>query len=161
MSGVVTKKDVVMGHRINEGDMPYEITDLSQVWVLADAYESELSRLRLGMGATLQLQAFPDRLFKGKVIFIDPILDPKTRTAKVRLAFRNPTGELRPEMFGEVTLQTPKRQGLTHPLRRGGRLRHAEAGLRGAGRRQVRAARGAGGGAGQGHGGDRLRALGR
>jgi Cu(I)/Ag(I) efflux system membrane fusion protein len=115
MSGVVTKKDVVMGHRLQEGDMPYEITDLSQVWVLADAYESDLGRLKLGMSATLALQAFPNKQFKGKVIFIDPLLDPKTRTAKVRLAFPNPTGELRPEMFGEVTLRAPSRDALRVP----------------------------------------------
>ncbi len=115
MTGVVTKKDVVMGHRISEGDMPYEITNLSQVWVLADAYESDLSRIQLGMTAALTLQAVPNRTFKGKVIFVDPLLDPKTRTAKVRLAFANPTGELKPEMFGEVTLQAPPRQGLRIP----------------------------------------------
>ena len=115
MTGVVTKKDIVMGHRLNEGDMPYEITDLSRVWVLADAYETDLSRIRLGMTATLSLQAFPNKTFKGKVIFIDPILDAKTRTAKVRLEFANPKGELKPEMFGEVTLQTEKREGLRIP----------------------------------------------
>jgi len=116
MSGVVTKKDLVMGHRLTEGDMPYEITDLSSVWVLADAYESDLARIKLGMTATLSLQAFPNRVFKGRVIFIDPILDAKTRTAKVRLEFPNPTGELRPEMFGEVTMQAAPRQGLRVPL---------------------------------------------
>jgi len=115
MSGVVTKKDAVMGHRVVEGDMPYEITDLSQVWVLADAYESDLGRVKLGTPAILTLQAFPNREFSGRVIFIDPILDPKTRTAKVRLSFPNPTGELRPEMFGEVTLRTPARTGLSIP----------------------------------------------
>jgi Cu(I)/Ag(I) efflux system membrane fusion protein len=115
MSGVVTKKEVVMGHRIEDGAMPYEITDLSQVWVLADAYETDLARLKLGMSATLSLQAFPNKQFKGKVIFVDPLLDAKTRTAKVRLAFPNPTGELRPEMFGEVTLRTPARDGLRIP----------------------------------------------
>jgi Cu(I)/Ag(I) efflux system membrane fusion protein len=115
MTGVVTKKDIVMGHRLNEGDMPYEITDLSSVWVLADAYETDLSRIRTGMPATLSLQAFPGKAFNGKVIFIDPILDPKTRTAKVRLEFPNPRGELKPEMFGEVTLQTEKRDGLRIP----------------------------------------------
>jgi Cu(I)/Ag(I) efflux system membrane fusion protein len=115
MTGVVTKKDVVMGHRISEGDMPYEITNLSQLWVLADAYESDLSRIKLGMTASLTLQAIPDRTFKGKVVFVDPLLDPKTRTAKVRLAFANPTGELKPEMFGEVTLHASPRQGLRIP----------------------------------------------
>lgn len=116
MSGVVTKKDLVMGHRVNEGDMPYEITDLSSVWVLADAYESDLARLRLGMTALLSLPAFPNHAFKGKVIFIDPILDPKTRTAKVRIEFPNPTGELRPEMFGEVVMHAAPRQGLRIPV---------------------------------------------
>ena len=104
-----------MGHRLNEGDMPYEITDLSRVWVLADAYETDLARIKLGMTATLSLQAYPNKTFKGKVIFIDPILDAKTRTAKVRLEFANPKAELKPEMFGEVTLQSEKREGLRIP----------------------------------------------
>jgi Cu(I)/Ag(I) efflux system membrane fusion protein len=115
MTGVVTKKDIVMGHRLNEGDMPYEITDLSRVWVLADAYESDLSRIRLGTKATFTLRAIPDKVYTGRVIFIDPILDPKTRTAKVRLEFANPKGELKPEMFGEVTLQAAPREGLRVP----------------------------------------------
>jgi Cu(I)/Ag(I) efflux system membrane fusion protein len=115
MTGVVTKKDIVMGHRLNEGDMPYEITDLSRVWVLADAYETDLARIRPGMPATLSLQAYPNQTFKGKVIFIDPILDARTRTAKVRLEFANPKAELKPEMFGEVTLQSEKREGLRIP----------------------------------------------
>ncbi|HTP30081.1 MAG TPA: efflux RND transporter periplasmic adaptor subunit [Anaeromyxobacteraceae bacterium] len=115
MSGIVTKKDVVMGHRLNEGDMPYEITDLSRVWVLADAYELDLSRIHLGMPAKLALGAFPNRVFTGRVVFIDPILDPKTRTAKVRLEFANPKGELKPEMFGEVTLESPPHEGLRIP----------------------------------------------
>ena len=69
----------------------------------------------IGMPATLSLQAFPGQAFHGKVIFIDPILDAKTRTAKVRLEFANPRGELRPEMFGEVTLRSEKREGLRIP----------------------------------------------
>ena len=95
--------------------MPYEITDLSTVWVLADVYESELARVKIGMAATLTLQAFPNRTFSGKVVFIDPVLDKETRTAKVRIAFPNPKGELRPEMFGEVVLKSGQRQGLRVP----------------------------------------------
>jgi Cu(I)/Ag(I) efflux system membrane fusion protein len=67
------------------------------------------------MTANLSIQAFPGRTFQGRVTFIDPILDPKTRTAKVRLSFSNPTGELRPEMFGEVTLRAAPRTGLSIP----------------------------------------------
>jgi Cu(I)/Ag(I) efflux system membrane fusion protein len=115
ISGVVTKKDVVHGHKLSAGDMPYEITDLSQVWVLADIYESDLAKTQVGMPATLSLQAFPNKIFTGRVAFIDPVLDPKTRTAKVRLAFANPRGELRPEMFGDVVLRARARQGLRIP----------------------------------------------
>jgi Cu(I)/Ag(I) efflux system membrane fusion protein len=114
-TGVLTKKDVVPGMRVDAGDMPFEIVDLSRVWVLADAYETELRHVEVGMPATLTLKAFPNRTFKGRVAFIDPLLDPKTRTAKVRIEFPNPTGELRPEMFGEVVLQGRSREGVRIP----------------------------------------------
>ena len=116
VAGVVTKKDVVEGMKLDAGAMPYEIVDLSSVWVLADIYESELRFVEEGMGATLRLNAFPNREFKGQVMFIDPLLDPQTRTVKVRLAFQNRTGELRPEMFGEVVLHGTPRDGLWVPL---------------------------------------------
>lgn len=114
-TGVLTKKDVVPGMRVNAGDMPFEIVDLSHVWVLADAYESDLAQVAVGMRATLTLKAFPNRAFHGQVMFIDPLLDPKTRTAKVRIEFPNEGGELRPEMFGEVVLQGEGHEGLRVP----------------------------------------------
>jgi Cu(I)/Ag(I) efflux system membrane fusion protein len=114
-SGVVTRKDVVPGMRVNAGDMPFEIVDLSRVWVLADAYESDLGHVRVGMPAKLTLKAFPDRTFSGRVAFVDPILDPKTRTARVRVEFPNPTGELKPEMFGDVVFQGQSRKALRVP----------------------------------------------
>jgi Cu(I)/Ag(I) efflux system membrane fusion protein len=116
LAGVVTKKDVVEGMKLDAGAMPYEIVDLSSVWVLADIYESELRFVHEGMGATLRLNAFPNREFKGQVMFIDPLLDPATRTVKVRLTFENRTGELRPEMFGEVVLHGAPHEGLWVPL---------------------------------------------
>lgn len=115
ISGVVTAKNVVEGARVNPGDTPYEITDLGVVWIMADAYETDLSKVRVGMPASLTVQAYPNRLFKGKVIFIDPLLDPKTRTVKVHMHFPNPTGILKPEMFGEVVLEGKKREGLHIP----------------------------------------------
>jgi len=115
LSGVVTRKDVVDGMKLDAGAMPYEIVDLSSVWVLADVYESELRFVTEKMPATLKLNAFPNREFKGKVVFIDPLLDPQTRTVKVRRTFPNPDGELRPEMFGEVVLFGTPRDGLSVP----------------------------------------------
>jgi len=115
ISGVVTAKNIVQGSRLTAGEMPLEITDLSRVWVLADAHESDLPRVQLGTKVTLTLEAVPGRTFTGRVSFIEPVLDPKTRTVKVRLAFANPRGDLRPEMFGEVVFHTRPHQGLRVP----------------------------------------------
>jgi Cu(I)/Ag(I) efflux system membrane fusion protein len=114
-SGVITKRDAIPGMRVDAGSMPIELVDLSRVWVLADVYESELRHVKLGMSATLALKAYPNRTFLGRVTFVAPQLDPKTRTVAVRLEFANPTGELKPEMFGEVTLWGATRMGLSIP----------------------------------------------
>jgi Cu(I)/Ag(I) efflux system membrane fusion protein len=116
ISGVVTVKNVVEGARITPSDILFEITDLGRVWALADVYETELGRVKVGLSAALTLPSFPGKTFTGRVIFIDPILDPKTRTAKVRLDFPNPKGDLKPEMFGEVWLKGPTHKGLLVPL---------------------------------------------
>jgi Cu(I)/Ag(I) efflux system membrane fusion protein len=112
---VVTAKNVVEGARLEPGGTPYEITDLGVVWVMADAYETDLAQVRVGMPASFALPARPDRTFKGTVAFVDPLLDPQTRTAKVHLHFANASGELMPEMFGEVVLEGAARQGLRIP----------------------------------------------
>ncbi len=116
IKGVVTAKNAVEGSRLAAGDTPYEVTDLGVVWVMADAYETDLAKVRVGMPATLTLQAYAGREFRGRVAFIDPLLDPKSRTVKVHLHFPNPTGELKPEMYGEVVLRGADREGLTIPL---------------------------------------------
>ncbi len=116
ISGVVTVKNVVEGARITPADIPFEITDLSRVWALADVYEKELDGVKVGQSATLTLPTFPGKTFLGRVVFIDPILDPKTRTAKVRVEFPNPQGDLKPEFFGEILLKGPSHKGILVPL---------------------------------------------
>jgi Cu(I)/Ag(I) efflux system membrane fusion protein len=115
VSGTVTAKNVVQGASLRVGDAAYEITDLGQVWVMADAYESDLGRVHKGMTATLTLAALPNRIFHGKVDFVDPVLDPQSRTAKLRIQMKNPKGELRPEMYGDVVLEGKPHQGLLLP----------------------------------------------
>ncbi len=115
IGGVVTAKNVVQGSSLNAGDTPYEITDLGEVWIMADAYEGDLANVRVGMPAVLTLKAYPGRAFRGKVAFIDPLLDAETRTAKVHMHFANPGTELKPEMFGDVLLEGPARPGLRIP----------------------------------------------
>ncbi|HEY3296075.1 MAG TPA: efflux RND transporter periplasmic adaptor subunit [bacterium] len=112
VSGVVTAKDVVEGASLMPGATPYEITDLSSVWVLADAYQSDLDRVKVGMSATLKTQ---DRDYTGKVAFIDPVLNPDSRTLKVRINVPNPKGDLKPDLFGQVTLQGENHRALTIP----------------------------------------------
>ena len=115
VSGLVTAKNVVEGARVSPADAPLEITDLSAVWVLADLYESDLARVKVGAPAELTLGAYPGRTYRGRVAFLDPQVDPRTRTVKARLAFSNPLGDLKPEMFGEVAFRTDARKGLTVP----------------------------------------------
>ena len=116
ISGIVTAKNVVEGARITPADIPYEITDLSHVWVLVDIYEAELGRAKVGMPADLTIQSAPGKTFKGRIVFVDPVMDPKTRTAKARVEFPNPKVELKPEMFGDVLLRGRGRKGIIVPL---------------------------------------------
>ena len=109
------KKDVVPGMKVEAGGMPYEIVDLSSIWVLADVYESELSKVKVGTPASFTLKAIPGKEYLGRVTFIDPYLDAKTRAAKVRLAFPNPGFSIKPEMFGEVVLKLASRKAVRVP----------------------------------------------
>jgi Cu(I)/Ag(I) efflux system membrane fusion protein len=112
---VVTKKELTPGSRLEAGAMAYELVDLSTVWVTAQVPEAQLRFVTAGVEGTLALTAFPGRTWSGQVRFIDPQLDPATRTVRVRLAFDNPKGELRPELFGELRLARPSRQVLQVP----------------------------------------------
>jgi len=90
----------------------YTIADLSTVWVLADIYEYELPWVALGQPGAVELASLPGRHFGGPVAYVAPFLDPKTRTAEVRLELPNPEGELRPEMFGNVIIQGSPRSAV-------------------------------------------------
>lgn len=106
VTGVVVKKNVVHGTRIQPGKVLYMIADLSNIWVIADIYEYEIPWVTLGQVAEMNLSYFPGKKFKGKVTFIDPILDAKSRTLKVRIEFPNPDEELKPEMYANVILKS-------------------------------------------------------
>jgi Cu(I)/Ag(I) efflux system membrane fusion protein len=77
----------------------FEIADLSKVWVMFDAYESDLQFLHVGEKISFSLQALPGIDFNGTIVFIDPVIDPVTRVAKVRVETGNQSGKLKPEMF--------------------------------------------------------------
>jgi RND family efflux transporter MFP subunit len=113
--GFVMSKNAVQGGRVMPSDTLFEIAGLSRVWVLADVYESEAPFVRVGQTARMRLSYLPDRSWTGRVTFIAPVLDEKTRTVKVRLEFDNPDEALKPGMFADVSLEQPLGRVLTVP----------------------------------------------
>jgi Cu(I)/Ag(I) efflux system membrane fusion protein/cobalt-zinc-cadmium efflux system membrane fusion protein len=105
-SGIVTKKDAFEGHYVKEGEHQYSIVDLSTVWVDVDVYEYEFPWVRKGMAADMELAYIPGKRFKGKVLFVYPYLETKTRTAKLRLEFPNPGYQLKPGMYANIYLKS-------------------------------------------------------
>ena len=98
-SGVVTTKKVNVGDYVSQGASLFDIANLSRVWVLFDAYESDLPFLNVGNTVSFSLQALPDKDFNSTIRFIDPVIDPVSRVAKVRVEVDNSGGKLKPEMF--------------------------------------------------------------
>jgi Cu(I)/Ag(I) efflux system membrane fusion protein len=115
VSGVVLEKMAVQGARVMAGAPMFTIAALDRVWIVADVYESELAWVRTGAPASMTLTYLPGRTFTGVVTFIAPTIDPMTRTAKVRIEVDNRDGALKPEMFGDVTLQEPARSAVVVP----------------------------------------------
>jgi RND family efflux transporter MFP subunit len=104
-SGIVTHKNVLEGAHIQSGEHLYRIADLSKVWVYADVYEYELPWIAKGQKVEVSLSYLPGRLFKGQVDYIFPYMEKKTRTVRVRMAFDNADGALKPDMFADVMIR--------------------------------------------------------
>ena len=104
MSGFVVEKNIVAGQMVEAGMKLYRLADIGVVWVYAQVYEQDLSAVQLGQEATMTLSYLPDRKFRGRVTYIYPTVDEKTRTARVRMEFHNPGYFLKPGMFATVEL---------------------------------------------------------
>lgn len=104
MSGIVTHKNALEGLYVNKETQIYTIVDLSAVWVVLDAYESDLPWIKEGQKVDFTVEAFPGKTFKSKVDFVDPILNEKTRTIKVRLNVNNHETSLKPGLFVRATI---------------------------------------------------------
>ena len=105
IAGVVTERAANAGLNIDGGVKLFTVVDLSTVWVIADIYQQDFSRVRVGTAATVTTRAFPDRVLNGHVSYIDPQVNPETRTAKVRVEVPNPRQELRLGMFADVNIE--------------------------------------------------------
>jgi len=99
MGGTVVHKNAQEGMYVKTGTRIYTIADLSKVWVQLDAYESDLEWLRYGQKVEFATEASPGQVFTGLIAFIDPVVNPKTRTVAVRVNVPNPDGRLKPDMF--------------------------------------------------------------
>jgi membrane fusion protein, copper/silver efflux system len=98
-SGIITARRVNNGDYITQGTVLFDIADLSSLWVKFDAYESDLQFLKKGDKVEFTVQALPGEKFSGIIAFIDPVIDPVNRVAKVRIETSNQSGKLKPEMF--------------------------------------------------------------
>jgi membrane fusion protein, heavy metal efflux system len=93
----------------------FTIGELDKVWVLADLYEMDISRVHVGTPADVTVVAYKDKVFKGHVDWVSGMLDPSTRTAKVRCTFDNPDALLRPEMYATVQISVDQKKALAIP----------------------------------------------
>jgi len=119
VDGYVVAKNAVAGVAVQPGAVLFEVADLTKVWVTADIYERDISRVRVGQPARLELVSYPGETQTGKVTFIYPIVDSGSRTLRLRLEFNNKSDRngprLRPGMYGTVYLDLPSTTGLTVP----------------------------------------------
>lgn len=109
--GTVIERRVDEGDYVDTGTALYRLADLTRVWVQLDAYETDLPLVHVGDRVALSIVGIPDKLFEGRVAFIDPVVEPGTRIVKVRVEVDNPTGALRPGMFAEATLHSEQTNG--------------------------------------------------
>ncbi len=98
-NGIITERLVSVGDYVNEGTVMYQVEDLRHVWVLFEAYESDLPWIKLGDKVEFTIHSLPGRTFNAKITFIDPVIDPMARVAYVRAELNNPGLVLKPDMF--------------------------------------------------------------
>lgn len=117
VAGVVLEKPALKGMRFMPGEVLYRISDLSSLWLLADVFEQDLALVQPAQAAKITVNAYPGKVFSGRVAFVYPTVTPETRTAKVRIELANPDGLLKPAMYASIELAAgqPKAKALTVP----------------------------------------------
>ncbi|TWJ19106.1 efflux RND transporter periplasmic adaptor subunit [Geobacter argillaceus] len=116
LSGVVIEKMMQQGQYVNTGDVLFNIADLSTVWVEVEVYENEFPNIHIGQKVEIRSQSFPGKPFTGRIAFIYPFLDPKTRTVKARVEMPNPGMKLKPDMFVNAIIKVPLGLAIVVPV---------------------------------------------
>jgi Cu(I)/Ag(I) efflux system membrane fusion protein len=116
ISGTVLQKQSFAGQYVTSQSDLYLVADLSTVWMQARVFQSELPHVAVGMPAVVSFQSTPRRSITGRIVFIDPVLDEMSRSAQVRIELANASGQLRPGMFGDVSIGHAMGTGLTVPV---------------------------------------------
>jgi membrane fusion protein, copper/silver efflux system len=114
-NGTVIDKKVQEGMYVNEGSVIYDVADLSELWSISEILSDDLGLIKEGSRVKMRLQAYPDREFTGRVDLIYPVVNPETRTVKVRSVFPNRDNLLKPNMYGETIFSVSSGKGLTIP----------------------------------------------
>ena len=104
ISGIVVERNGTLGATVGTDANVFKIIDISQVWIDGNVFEKDLQRVRLGQEVKVTVPAFPGTTFTGKVILVSSVVDPDTRSVKVRTAVPNPDGRLKPDMFANVAI---------------------------------------------------------
>jgi Cu(I)/Ag(I) efflux system membrane fusion protein len=115
IAGTVIRKPVVEGQYVEEGMTLFELADLSRVWVIASVSEQDIRSVRKGDSVEVTLDAYPGLVVNGRVGFIEPVLDPDSRTVRVRTELANPEGKLKPNMYARIALKKASREALVVP----------------------------------------------
>ncbi|MGY0427303.1 MAG: efflux RND transporter periplasmic adaptor subunit, partial [Polaribacter sp.] len=109
-SGYVLKRHVELGDHIMAGSNLFDIANLSSVWVMFEAYESDIPWIHVGDQVDFTIQAIPEKSFKGKITYVDPFVSPSTRVAKIRVEVKNGNQKLLPEMYATGIIKAKLKQ---------------------------------------------------
>jgi RND family efflux transporter MFP subunit len=115
-SGTVTSRTVNSGEVIEANKEILRVTDLSSVWVVGQVYEKDLGKVHVGSGSNITTDAYPGRVFRGQVSYVDPKVDPQTRTAQARIELANPGQQLKIGMYVNVAFAALANTGSTFPV---------------------------------------------
>lgn len=115
ISGTVLAKEVQEGQYVDEGSVLYDLADLSSVWIYLDVYEQDVRFITTGHPIRIRTESYPGEVFQGRVTFIDPVLDPGTRTVRVRTEANNASGKLKPQMYIRAEIHVPAAEAVVVP----------------------------------------------